>query len=91
MFSTYFQLDCGSLSTSKEFSVVSLNRNYYLHGSNILLYLQNYKRTCDIFNEYKVYKVKAQESCYSLRERVKLGRRVVSGSDPIPLQYVLRI
>ena len=62
-----------------------LELNYYLHGSNILL--------CDIFNVYKLYKVKARESssrCYSLRERVGLEGRVVSGSDLIPLQYVFK-
>ena len=56
-------------------------------------YVQNYKRTCDIFNVYKLYKVKARESssrCYSLRERVGLEGRVISGSDLIPLQYVFK-
>ena len=57
------------------------------------LYVQDYKRTCDIINTYKLYKVKAQESsshCYSLRERVGFKERVVSGSDLIPLQYVFK-
>ena len=87
---TYFQLDCGSLSTSKEFSVASLNWN----TACIVLtffYVQNYKHTYDIFNVYKMYKVKAWESSsgdYSLRESVGLEGRVVSGSDLIPLQYV---
>ena len=59
----------------------------------ILLYVQIYKCTSDIFNVYKLYKVKARESsscCYSLRERVGLEVRVVSGSDLIPLQYAFK-
>ena len=92
VYSTYFKLDCGSLSTSKEFSVASLNliTTYMVHT---FLYVQGYKCTCDIFNIYKLYKVKARESslgCYSLRERVGLESRVVSGSDLIPLQYVFK-
>ena len=62
----------------------------YLHGSHILL-CTKLKRACDIFNVYKLYKVKARESSshyYSLRETVGLEGRVVSGSDLIPLQYV---
>ena len=69
-----------------------LELNHYFHGS-IILYIQNYKHACDIFNVYKLYKVKAQESswrCYSLREKVGLECRVVSGSDLIPLQYVFK-
>ena len=57
------------------------------------LYLQDYKCTCDIINIYKLYKVKARESslrCYSLRKRVEVEGRVVSGSDLIPLQYVFK-
>ena len=57
------------------------------------LSVQDYKRTCDIINMYKLYKVKAQEfslRCYSLKERVGLEGRVVSGSDLIPLQYVFK-
>ena len=57
------------------------------------LSVQDYKRTCDIINKYKLYKVKAQESssqCYSLRERVGLDARVISGSDLKPLQYVFK-
>ena len=57
-----------------------------------LLYVQDYKRTWYIINIlYKLYKVKAQEYsslCYSLRERVELEGRDVSGSDLLPLQYV---
>ena len=56
------------------------------------LNVQIYERTCDIINIYKLYKVKAQEfslRCYSLKERLGLEGRVVSGSDLIPLQYVL--
>ena len=57
------------------------------------LSVQDYKCTCDIINIYKLYKVKAQESsphCYSLRERVGLDGRVISGSDLKPLQYVFK-
>ena len=57
------------------------------------LYIQDYKRTCDLINIYKLYKVNARESslrCYSLRVRVELEGRVVSGSDWIPLQYVFK-
>ena len=93
IFSTYFQLNCGSFSTSKEFAVASL---HWITTSMVqtFLYVQDYKRTCDKINIYKLYKVKARESsllCYCLRQRVGLEGRVVSGSDLIPLQYVLRI
>ena len=57
------------------------------------LSVQDYKRTCDIINIYKLYKVKAQESsshCYSLIERVGLDGRVISGSDLKPFQYVCK-
>ena len=57
------------------------------------LSVQDYKCTCDIINIYKLYKVKAQESslhCYSLRERVGLEGRVISGSDLKPLQYFFK-
>ena len=57
------------------------------------LYEQDNKRTCDIINTYKLYKVKAQESfllCYCLREKVGLEGMVVSGSNLIPLQYVFK-
>ena len=56
-------------------------------------YVQNYKHTCDIFNVYKLYKVKARTSssrCYNLRESVGLEGRVVSGSNLIPLQYAFK-
>jgi hypothetical protein len=69
-----------------------LELNYYLMVQTFLS-VQDYKRTCDIINIYKLYKVKAQESSshlYSLRERVGLGGRVISGSDLKPLQYVLK-
>ena len=79
-------------STSKEFSAAYLN---WITTSmvQIFLYLQNYKRACDIFNVYKLYKVKTRKSSwrsYSLRERVGLEDRVVLGSDLIPLQYVFK-
>ena len=57
------------------------------------LSVQDYECTCDKFNIYKLYKIKAQESplhCYSLRERVGLDGRVISGSDLKPLQYVFK-
>ena len=57
------------------------------------LYVQDYKRTCDIINIYILYIVKVRESssrCYSFGERVRLEGRDVSGSDLIPLQYVFK-
>ena len=53
-------------------------------------YVRVYKRTCDIINIYKLYKVKAWEftsHCYCLREGVGLKGRDISGSDLIPLKY----
>ena len=69
--------------------------SYSLQSSMVqtFLYVQDYKRTCYIINIYKMYQVKAREyssRCYSLRERVGLEGRVVSGSDLIPLQYVFK-
>ena len=52
--------------------------------------VQDYKRTYDTINIYKLYKVKVPEfshNCYCLREGVGLKARYVSGSDLIPLQY----
>ena len=57
----------------------------------IIAYIQGI--FCDIINIYTLYKVKAQESsphCYSLRERVGLDSRVISGSDLKPSQYVFK-
>ena len=69
-----------------EFSVTSIVQTF--------LSVQDYKCTCDIINIYKLYKVKAQESsshCFSLRKRVGLDGRVISGSDLKPLQYVYAV
>ena len=78
IFSTYFRFRLWIIKYIQGIFCYFLELNYYLHGSNILL--------CDIFNVYKLYKVKARESssrCYSLRERVGIEGRVVSGSHLI--------